>query len=422
MSGDTHHPGPLPGPAGRPARRWPTALRSLRHRHFRRFWLGLIVSVVGTWMQMTAQGWLVYLLTDSPLYLGLVGACGTIPILLFSLPAGVLADRLSKRNILLVTQSLAMAQAFVLAALLYADLVRVWHVMVLAALLGSVNALDMPTRHAMVIELAGREDLLNAVSLNSSAFNSGRIVGPAAAGVLIAAVGLPVCFLINALTFVPLLIALATIAPARPAPPAAGGLLRHIGDGLSWVRRSEVARALLAMIGVTSVFAMSQRTLLPVFARDTFAVGPQGLGFMISAYAAGALSSAVSLSAFGHRWRLGRLVTFGSFLAPLALLALAGAPRYGVALLALFLAGVGLMLFNAAANTMLQKAPPDELRGRIMSFRTLLFAGLAAVGDLQVGALGQWLGPRRAVAIGAAAACVAALLAWWRAPAVRSSE
>ncbi|HUU54565.1 MAG TPA: MFS transporter, partial [Armatimonadota bacterium] len=203
-------------------RQWPAPLRSMRHRDFRRFWFGLIVSVVGTWMQMAAQAWLVYELTDSPLALGLVGACGTAPMLLFSLPAGVVADRLSKRNILLVTQSVAMLQAFALAALVYSGAVQVWHVMVLAAFLGTSNSFDMPARHAMVIELAGREDVLNAVSLNSSAFNSGRIVGPALAGVLIGAVGTAVCFLINGVSFVATIIALAGIAPRPPRPEAQG--------------------------------------------------------------------------------------------------------------------------------------------------------------------------------------------------------
>jgi MFS family permease len=384
--------------------------------------MGLVVSVMGTWMQMTAQGWLVYDLKQSPLYLGLVGVCGTLPVLLFSLPAGVLADRVPKRNILLVTQSAALVQAFVLAGLTFGGVVRVWHVMVLAGILGTVNAFDMPTRHSMVIELASREDLLNAVSLNSSAFNTGRIVGPMAAGVMIAAFGTAICFLVNGLTFVALIAALAVIRPRNPDRKPTGPMAHEIRLGLSWVRGHEVARSVLVMIAITSVFAMSYQTLLPAFARDVFHAGPKGLGFMVSAYAIGALSSAVTLTALGHRWRLGQLMTMGSFIFPVALLGVAAAPKYEAALASLFLAGAGLMLFNAVANTILQKAPPDELRGRVMSLRTLLFAGMVAIGNLQVGAVGQWFGPRAAVAVGAAICLLAAFGAWWRAPAVRASE
>ena len=393
----------------------------MRHRDFRRFWFGLIVSVVGTWMQMAAQAWLVYELTDSSLALGLVGACGTAPMLLFALPAGVVADRLSKRNILLVTQSIAMLQAFALAALVYSGAIQVWHVMVLAAFLGTSNSFDMPARHAMVIELVGREDVLNAVSLNSSAFNSGRIVGPALAGVLIGVVGTAVCFLVNGVSFVATIIALAGIAPRRPRPEAQGPMLAQIRGGLSWAKGQPVVKGLLGMIAVASVFAMSYATLLPVFARDVFHTGSQGYGFLMSAYAVGALTSALLLTAFGHRWPLGRLATIGSYWFPVALAAVALSPQYGVALVALFLTGVGLMLFNAVSNTMLQALSPDELRGRVMSMRTLLFAGMMPVGSLQVGAMGEWLGPRAAVGIGAALCFAAAFVAYWRVPGVRRS-
>ena len=408
--------------SARPAREWPAPLRSLRHRDFRRFWFGLIISVMGTWMQMAAQAWLVYDLTDSPLALGVVGACGTLPMLFFSLPAGVVADRLSKRNILLVTQSLAMMQALALAALTYTDVVRVWHVMVLAGFLGTANALDMPTRHAMVIELAGREDLLNAVSLNSSAFNTGRIVGPAVAGVLIAAAGTAGCFLINGLTFIALIVALTRIRPRPPRKEMQGPMIPQIRNGLAWAKGQPLVRGLLAMIAVASVFGMSYRTLLPVFARDVFHTGAEGYGLLMSTYAAGAVSSAVLLTALGHRWRVGRLVTAGSFFFPVALIAVALSPRYGVAMASLFLTGMGMMLFNAVANTMLQRASPDALRGRVMSMRTLLFAGMMPLGNLQVGALGEWLGPQAAVGIGGATCLVAALVAWWRLPRLRQSE
>jgi MFS family permease len=367
-------------------------------------------------MQTAAQAWLVWKLTDSAWMLGVVGALRMLPTVILSLPAGVVADRFRKRNILLVTQGIAMLQAFALAALVYSGLIQVWHVMVLATLLGIVHSFDMPTRHAMVIEVASREDLLNAVSLNSSAFNAGRIAGPAVAGVLIAArsqadslLGMADCFLVNGLSFVATLVALWGIAPRKPALTSRGPMLAQIRDGLVWVKGQPVAKGLLTMIGVTSVFAMTYATLLPVFAEQVFAMGPAGYGFLLSSYATGALTSAVLLTALGHTRPPGRLVTLGSYWFPFSLAGLALSWSYSAGIVALFLTGVGLMLFNAVSNTMLQALSPDELRGRVMSMRTLLFAGMMPAGSLQMGALGEWLGPRAAVGIGALVCLLAAV-------------
>jgi len=405
-----------------PATRWPVALRSLRHRDFRRFWIGLTISVTGTWMQNAAQGWLVYDLTKSALYLGIVGACGSLPILLFSLPAGVIADRYSKHRIVFITQSFAAVQAGVLALLVYTGVVRVWHVMLMAALLGVVNAFDMPTRQSMVLDLVGREDIFNAVSLNSSAFNSGRVIGPSVAGILLAAAGTAGCFFINALSFLPLIVVLATIRPRPIRPRMQGSMLEHIGSGLKWVRGHSVASALLAMTAVASLFAMPYATLMPLFARGVFHTGPQGYGFLMSAPAVGSLLAAGTMTVLGHRMRLGAITVMGSFVFPVALLLLGVAPSYAVAVLFLFVIGLGMMSFNTTSNTILQKEPPDELRGRVMGLRAFVFAGMAPLGNLQIGAMAQWLGPRWAVGIDGAICLVAAAIAWWRAPDLRKSE
>ena len=401
---------------------WPVALRSLRHRDFRRFWIGMLISVIGTWMQITAQGWLVYDLTKSALYLGIVGACASLPMLLFSLPAGVIADRFSKHRIVFITQSLAALQAGVLALLVYSGVVKVWHVMALAAMLGVVNAFDMPTRQSMVLDLVEREDIFNAVSLNSSAFNSGRVIGPSVAGMLLAAAGMRGCFLINALSFLPLIVILATIRPRPPQALTEGSMLEHIGSGVRWVRGHSVALALLALTGLASLFAMPYATLMPMFAREIFHLGPTGYGFLMSAPALGALVAATAMTAIGHRLRLGAITVLGSFIFPLALMLLGRAPSYLVAMVILFIIGFGMMSFNTTSNTMLQKEPPDELRGRVMGLRTFVFAGMAPLGNLQIGAMAQWLGPRWAVAIDGAICLVAAATAWWRAPELRRSE
>jgi len=416
--------GPVfPRPPGKaPLTRWPVALRSLRHRDFRRFWIGLLISVIGTWMQIAAQGWLVYDLTKSPLYLGIVGACGSLPILLFSLPAGVIADRFSKHRIVFVTQSLAALQADVLALLVYTGIVKVWHVMAMAGMLGVVNAFDMPTRQSMVLDLVERDEIFNAVSLNSSAFNSGRVIGPSVAGVLLAAAGMAGCFLINALSFLPLIVILATIRPRPPRPVTEGSMLEHIGSGVRWVRGHSVAVALLALTGLASLFAMPYATLMPLFARDIFHTGPRGYGFLMSAPALGALLAATTMTAIGHRFRLGPITMLGSFVFPLALILLGSAPSYMAAVAVLFILGLGMMSFNTTSNTILQKEPPDELRGRVMGLRAFVFAGMAPLGNLQIGAMAEWLGPRWAVAIDGAICLAAAAMAWWRAPQLRRSE
>lgn len=400
--------------------RWPTGLRSLRHRDFRWFWVGLLISVVGTWMQNAAQGWLVYELTGSPLYLGIVGACGTVPILLLSLPAGVLADRWSKRRIVLVTQSAATFQAAALAVLVYTGRVRVWHVMLLAGLLGVVNAFDMPTRQSMVLELVGRkEDILNAVSLNSSAFNAGRVIGPSVAGVLLAGAGMAGCFALNAVSFLPLIVAMAFIRthPGRVLPK--GSLFQQIGGGLAWVRGHKVALSLLVLTAISGIFAMPYATLMPLFARKVFSVGPQGYGLLMSAPAVGSLLAAGSIAALGHRFHIGRITLAGALLFPCSLLLLALAPSYPVALAVLVLIGFGMMSFNTTSNSMLQREPPDELRGRVMGVRAFLFGGMGPVGNMQIGALAQWLGPRLAIATGSVVCLLAALATWWRVPGLR---
>ncbi len=402
--------------------RWPVALRAFRYRDFRLFWSGLLVSVIGSWMQNAAQAWLVYDLTKSSLSLGVVGACGSLPLLFLTLPAGVIVDRLPKRNIVLITQTIAMIQAFMLAALIYLHLVQVWHVMVLAALLGTVNALDQPARQAMVVELTGKEDLLNAITLNSSAFNTGRIIGPAVGGVLIAAYGTAACFLINGISFAAIIVALAFVPARAPGHQSRAPMLSQIADGVRWMRTQPTMVVLLTMTAIVSIFGMSYATLLPVLAKDVFHAGAKGYGFLMSSYAFGALAAALSLSAFGHRWNLGRPLTVGTFLFPIALLAVAVAPRYGMAMGFLFLTGLGMMSFNAVSNTILQMSSRDDMRGRVMSMRALLFAGVTPIGALEVGALGQYLGPRTAIAVGAAICLLAAIVAWRVVPQLRRTE
>jgi MFS family permease len=416
--GSTQPPGAeIPGAADGPVdTSWRVAIRALRHRDFALFWVGMIVSVVGTWMQMMAQGWLVFDLTHSKLYLGIVAFCGSLPMFCFTLFAGPLADRFRKRNIVLVTQTLAMLQAFALAALVYTKVIQVWHVMVLAAVLGTINAFDMPTRQAMVLELVRREDGLNAVSLNSSAFNAGRIIGPAISGPLIEHAGIAGCFFINGLSFLAIILALLFIPARPPAARARGGLWEQIRDGMAWVKSQPVAMGLLFLTAVSGFFAMPYATLMPAVAKDVFHKGASGYGLLLTCAGIGALSSALLLTSLGHRWRLGRAVVFGAVLFPLALVALAAAPTYHFALVAIFLVGVGLMMFNAVSNSMLQTAPPDSLRGRVMSLRAFVFSGMTPFGSLQIGKVAEAAGPRLAIGTGGVICLLSALIMVWRVP------
>jgi len=382
----------------------------------------MIISVTGTWMQNAAQAWLVYDLTRSPLYLGIVGAIGSAPVLLFALPAGVIADRYSKHKIIFVTQTAAMIQASILALLVYLKVVQVWHVMLLAACLGMVNAFDMPARQAMVMELVTRDDVFNAISLTSSAFNSGRIIGPSVAGLLIAAAGMAGCFFINALSFLPLIVFLAMIHPRPPQRTLEMPMLGNIFGGMRWVATNRVATVLLIMTAVASLFGMPYATLMPLLAKAIFHTGPRGYGLLLSAPAAGSLMTAVLMALIGHRCRLGVIAVLGSVLFPMALLLLAGAPTYAAAIGVLFFVGVGMMSFTAVSNTILQKSAPDEMRGRVMGLRVFVHAGMAPLGNLQIGALAQWLGPRLAVTAGAVICLLTALVSWWRAPELRASE
>jgi MFS family permease len=240
-----------------PGRRGPGALRSLRHRDFALFWSGLIVSSTGSWMQNLAQGWLVYDLTHSKAYLGIVSAAGTLPVLLLTLPSGVIADRFSKRRIVILTQALLTLQAFVLATLVYLKLIQPWQIVVLASFSGMVNALDVPARQAMTVELVGKEDLLNAVALNSSAFNGARIVGPAIAGIIVAAGGPAACFFCNGASYLAVIVSLLIIR-TRPFRTGDGteSILAQIREGLAYARRNPLIRDLLILTGIPSVFAL----------------------------------------------------------------------------------------------------------------------------------------------------------------------
>lgn len=413
-----------------PTRGGPGALRALRERDFRIFWVGLLVSATGSWMQNIAQGWLVYYLTHSPLWLGIIGFCGSLPMLVFTLPAGVVADRLRRRNVVMVTQTCAMLQAAAFGLLSYLGVIKPWHIAALAFSLGMVNSFDMPTRQAMVMELVPRrEDLLSALALQSSAFNVARLIGPAVGGVLIALIyelnhsymrAVGACFLINAATFLVLIFGLALI-PARP--PGMGkstsSVWTDVKAGVRYVRRSPVMLTLMLMTGVSSLLGMPYAVMMPAFAQDVLKVGPVGLGRLVSSAGVGALAVAVVLSLWGHRWRRGRLATIGAFVFPVGLMAFALSRNFALSVACLALTGAGMMCFNVVTNTMMQTTPPPSMRGRVMGVRSFVFSGLAPMGNLEIGAMAKWFGPPVAVLAGGIACMLFAIGVFFRVPGLR---
>ncbi len=393
---------------------------ALRHRNFRLFFAGQTVSLVGTWMQTVAQGWLVLQLTDSALAVGLVSALSALPVLLFSLPAGVVVDRADKRRLILVSQVLMALGAAALALLTWSGQVAAWHVGAVAAFMGCLSAIEIPARQSLIVELVGRDDLTNAIALNASAYNATRIAGPVAAGVLIATVGMAACFAINALSYGAVVAGLAAMRlPPFVVPPALGHGLDRFVEGVRFARSDRRVGALILMTAVFGVFGFPFVVLLPVIARDVLRVGAEGLGLMSAAVGVGAVCSAFGVAVFSPRLRRGALVAWSGPAFGVCVALFAAARWFPLALLMLGLSGFFMVAGNAATNTLIQGLVPDALRGRVMSFWTFVFVGFAPLGSLQVGWVGERIGAPNAVALGGLVAAAASVWMWrWYAPEV----
>jgi len=381
----------------------PRTFRALRHRDFRVLWIGLLVSLTGRWMQSVAQGWLVLRLSDSAFQLGLVGFCQFLPVLLLALPAGVAADRLPRRVTLLWTQAAAMVFALVLAALTWLDVIRVWHVALLAFATGAAGALDIPVRQSLLQDLVGREDLPNAIALNSLAFNSSRMIGPAIGGALLALTGEAAVFFVNALSYLAVLAAIRGMRHRPPVVPAERvSWVGEIRAGLAYAAREPRMRTVLGLVFITSVFGAPYTILLPVFARDVHGVDSSGLGWMMGAAGLGAVIGALLIAGGGGRLRAGRTVAAAMLVLGLALVGFAATPNLAAALALLVVIGGAMIVQMATSNTMLQLLSPPELRGRIISLYMLAFLGSAPLGSLLAGTLASALDTPRAVMIGGA--------------------
>lgn len=395
---------------------------ALRHRNFRLFLFGQGVSLTGTWMQIVGQGWLVLTLTDSPFYVGLVSALGSLGVLLFTLYAGVVADRTNKRRALIATQSLAMLQALGLAALVWSDTVTVGSVIVLATLLGVVNAFDIPIRQAFVVDMVGRADLMNAIALNSSLFNASRVVGPALAGLVIGRAGVAWCFLFNGASYLGTIGGLLAMRlPPRVPPPAGTSAWTGFRAMVAYVRGEPQVSALIVVTALLSIFGFPVITLMPVLARDVLHAGAAGYGVLMSAIGIGAVAAALTIAVFSRRLPHGRLQFVGGVSFGLLVAALATTRSFGVAVLLMGLAGGAMVVNNALTNTMLQTLVPDPLRGRVMGFYAFMFVGMGPVGALQAGIVAEHFGAPLAVGVGGVISAVAVAVAWWRVPQLRDA-
>ncbi len=396
-------------------------LGALKYRNFRLFFFGQSISLIGTWMQQVAMIWLVYRLTNSPLLLGLVGFCSQIPSFFLAPVAGVFTDRWSLHRTILATQGLAMLQAAILFVLTWTSVVAVWHVLLLGVFMGLVNAFDIPARQAFLIQMVeGREGLAGAIGLNSSMFNGARMVGPAIAGFLIAAVGEATCFLLNALSYVAVLAGLLAMRlPPRPPAKPPKHPLHELREGFLYAFGFPPIREILLLLAVVNLAAMPLTVLLPVFATEVLHGGPDTLGLLTSSLGTGALMGALVLASRKTVLGLGRQIAWASGAVGLGLIVFSFSGVLWQSMLLLVITGFALMMETAASNTILQTIVDDDKRGRVMSFYAMAFLGVAPVGSLLAGGLASRLGVPHVVQLAGAMCAVASLVFALRLPALR---
>ncbi len=367
--------------------------RSLRHRNFRLFFFGQLVSLIGTWMQNVGQAWLVLDLTRSSFKLGVVSALQFLPMLFLSFFTGPFIDYFPKRKIIILTQTVLMLLAFILALLDATGVVRYWHIVILATLLGVVNTIDMPARQSFIIEMVGKEDLMNAIAMNSSIFNAARAVGPAIAGILIGAAGTALCFLVNGLSFLAVLWGLLLMRFEEPSAPGPRSyrVFGDIAEAVHYIRKTPVVMVTMLLVAVVSIFATNFNVLVPVFSRQDLNRDAAAFGFLMSSFGIGALIGAASLAALSRFGPKPSLLLGGGMSLSLFLVLIGFQRSYGLTALLLALSGWSMVTFFGMANTTVQLNTDDRLRGRVMSVYTLSFGGLTPFGSLFAGSVSHAL-------------------------------
>jgi MFS family permease len=387
-----------------------STFRALKHRNFRLFFSGQFISLTGTWMQSVAQSWLVYRLTGSVVLLGFISFASQIPVFLLAPIGGAVADRHNRRKILLITQTLAMIFAFILSILTLTGTIQVWHLFVIAACFGVANAFDIPTRQSFVVDMVGREDLLNAIALNSSMFNGARIVGPAIAGILVAAVGEGWCFFLNSLSYIAVLTGFLLMKVQHVSRPKSGSTLSNIAEGFGFVIKTPPIRALLLLLGLISLMGMPYAVLMPIFADKILGGGSSTLGFLMGASGTGALIAALVLASRKSVFGLGKWVAVASGCFGVAIILFSFSKIFWLSAILLVPVGFSMMTQMSSSNTLIQAMVPDELRGRVMSVYSMMFMGMAPLGALMAGSLASAIGAPETVALGGAVCIVGAII------------
>src|SRR6478672_9680553 len=398
---------------------WPEALRALRHRNYQLFFIGQLISLIGTWMDQVAESWLVYRLTGSALLLGTVAFASQIPVFLLAPLGGTIADHYNRRNILVITQSCQMAIALALAGLTLTHVITVWQIMALATLGGIVNAFDIPARQAFVVDMVSRQDLVNAIALNSSMFNGARVIGPAAAGIVVAAIGEGWCFFANGISFIAVIVCLLIMTIDRPRTSLSGSPLQNVIEGFKFVGGTEPVRALMLLLGLVSFTAMPYAVLMPLFADKILHGGAQALGLLMGCSGVGALGGALTLAMRKTLKGLSVWVAVSCAGFGLVLLVFSFSRALWLSAVLLVPAGFCMMIQMASSNTLIQSMVPDRLRGRVMSVYAMTFMGMAPLGALLAGSLAHKLGAPMTVGIGGVVAIMGAAVFGSKLPALR---
>jgi MFS family permease len=395
-------------------------VRSLRHRNFQLFFSGQLISLIGTWMQVIAEAWLVYRLTGSSLLLGVVGFAGQIPIFLLAPLGGLAADRWNRHHVVIGTQACSMILAFILAILTLLHVIKVWEIVALAALLGAVNAFDVPARQSLLIDMVVRDDLMNAIALNSSMFNGARIIGPAIAGILVARIGEGWCFFANAASYIAVITGLLMMkfGPLRTALRDSSPY-EHIAEGFRYVRRTRPMLALILLIGLVSLVAVPYSVLMPIFADRVLHRGAHGLGILMGSTGVGALLGALTLAVRRRVQGLGRVVGYSAIGFGVSLILFSFSKSFWLSVALLVPVGYAVMLEMSGSNTLIQAMVPDELRGRAMAMYTMMFMGMAPIGSLLSGVLADAIGAPWTVALGGLGAIAGATIFLRRLPGLR---
>ena len=392
------------------ASKWSIAMRALRHRNFQLFFSGQLISLIGTWMQTVAQAWLVYRMTKSALLLGSVGFASQIPVFLVAPFGGITADRVNRRRLVIATQIASMILAGILAWLTLTGRVHVWHIFVLAAMLGVVNAFDIPGRQSFLVDMVGKEDLMNAIALNSSMFNGARVIGPAIAGILVARIGEGWCFAANSISYIAVIAGLLLMHVHSVPRVSKHSPIEDIIEGFRWASQTRIIRALLLLLGLISLVGMPYTVLMPIFADKILHGGARGLGILMGSTGVGALFGALTLAAKTGVKGLGRWVAFacGSF--GVSLVFFSFSTHFWLSVAFLLPAGYSMMLQMACSNTLIQTMVPDQLRGRVMAVYSMMFMGMAPFGAFFGGALAHRIGAPITVATGGVACVIGAIL------------